>query len=565
MNSNNNLNLTDNKQKYKNMFFVIKLFSLLFMLMPIYQSIFDAAKFYIYELLSMFTSLAFILLLLFFWLFLDKRRYKSPIYMALEVCSFFILCIVSVYLSGGYASYFKSLFIFIIVTYTIEFGMVPGLIIAGASSISLFVIDLVSLPQITINKYLEGDIALSVMFAIIAWVIGFYVNSETNRAKKLEQAVNMDGLTGLYNHRYFHEVIKSACTYKEGKKTIVSLLMFDLDFFKSYNDVFGHQKGDLLLMLIAELLKKHFGKDSLVFRYGGDEFCVIFLDRGIELAYNAAEAFRKEVLKLEYIEKRLLRERISVSVGVSQLYPENDDYLSLIERADKALYKAKYLGKNRVEMYSSIFDRFTDLEPEPSATTRSIKQIITTINSRDSYTYNHTDRVVHFCELFADHLGLDSQDTKKLIYSAYVHDLGKIHIPKEVLIKEGPLTAEEWQLLRQHPYHSAQIAREFNDMDEIADIILQHHERYDGNGYPNGFKGTQISYFARILTIIDSFDAMTSKRPYNYKRSKSYEEAIEDFKQNKGKQFDPDLTDKFIQVLELLFNSTKFELEEKVS
>ena len=236
----------------------------------------------------------------------------------------------------------------------------------------------------------------------------------------------------------------------------------------------------------------------------------------------------------------MLRERISVSVGVSQLYPENDDYLSLIERADKALYKAKYLGKNRVEMYSSIFDRFADLEPESSATTRSIKQIITTINSRDSYTYNHTDRVVHFCELFADHLGLGAVETKKLIYSAYVHDLGKIHVPKEVLIKEGPITAEEMQLLRQHPFHSAQIASEFTDMDEIAEIVLQHHERYDGNGYPNGLSGTQISYYARILTIIDSFDAMTSKRPYNYKRSKSYEEAIEDFKQNKGKQYDPD-------------------------
>lgn len=553
-----NQNNFHNKQlKYKNMFFTIKLCALFFFAIPIYQTIFDSALSFILNIESMFSALMFILLLMLIWIFLDSHRNKNRVFMVLEIVLFFAMCSFAIYVSGGYQSYYKFLYLFFIISYTIEFGMIAGLIIAGCSSAALLTIDLISMPKGDINKYFESDIALTAMFLIIAWVVGYYVKNESQRVEKLEKFANIDGLTGLYNHRYFHEYMKSICSSDYTTEHSISLLMIDIDYFKSYNDVFGHQKGDLLIMLISDLFQKHFGKDGMVFRYGGDEFCVVMLDRGIELAYNAAEVLRKEVLKIEYNEKKMLRERISVSIGVSQLYPENDDYLSLIERADKALYKAKYLGKNRVEMYSSIFDQFKELEPEKTNATRSVKQLITTINSRDSYTYHHVERVVHFCELFAKHLELDKAAAKQLIYSAYVHDLGKIYIPKEVLIKETPLVKEEIEMLRSHATYSAQIAREFKGMDEIADIVLQHHERYDGKGYPNGLKGTEISYLARILTIVDSFDAMTSKRPYNFKRSKSYEEAIEEFRDHKGTQFDPYLTDQFIEVLELVFNSTK--------
>lgn len=554
-----NQNNFQNKQlKYKNMFFTIKLCALFFFAIPIYQTVFDTTLPFVLNIENMFTSLLFILLLMLIWIFLDSKRHKNRIFMVLEIVLFFAMCSFAIYSSGGYQSYYKFLYLFFIVSYTIEFGIIAGLVVASCSSAALLIIDFVSMPQGDINKYFESDIALTAMFLIVAWVIGYYVKNESQRLEKLEKFANIDGLTGLYNHRYFHEYMKSVCSDKYIIEHPISLLIIDIDNFKSHNDMFGHQKGDLLIMLVSDLFRKHFGKDGTIFRYGGDEFCVVMLDRAIELAYNVAEALRKEVLKIEYSEKKMLRERISVSIGVSQLYLENDDYLSLVERADKALYKAKYLGKNRVELYSSIFDQFQDLEPDKSSETHSVKQLITTINSRDSYTYHHVERVVHFSELFAGHLELDKATTKKLIYSAYVHDLGKIFIPKDVLIKETPLVKEEIEMLRCHPEYSAQIAREFKGMEEIAEIVLQHHERYDGRGYPHGLKGTDILYLARILTIVDSFDAMTSKRPYNYKRSKSHEEAIEEFKVNRGTQFDPELTDKFIEVLEVVFNSTKF-------
>lgn len=141
--------------KYKDMFFSIKLCALFFFLIPIYQKIQIEVEFYTVNLISMFLSLAIILILLFLLIMIDAKKRKSTMYMALEVFTFFVLCIVSVYLSGGYESYFKSLFIFIIVTYTIEFGMIPGLIIAGASSVALFVIDLVSLPSISVTSILK--------------------------------------------------------------------------------------------------------------------------------------------------------------------------------------------------------------------------------------------------------------------------------------------------------------------------------------------------------------------------------------------------------------------------
>ncbi|HBL85077.1 MAG: hypothetical protein A2Y17_02545 [Clostridiales bacterium GWF2_38_85] len=554
-------NATRKITKYKNMFFSIKLCALFFCAIPMYQSLFTdstSQALFNVNLIAMLISMALIIFMLLIWVLLDSQRNKYKIVMLIEVAMFFLICTGAILISGSYESYYKFLYIFFIVSYTIEFGMKTGLIISACSSFSLIIMDLFYLNESNVNKYFESDLALIAMFLVIAWVVGYYAKNENLHIENLEKYANIDGLTGLYNHRYFHEYLKEICNnYSTNGIKNLTLLIIDIDYFKSYNDVFGHQKGDMLLVLISDLFKNHFSNNDMLFRYGGDEFCVVLNDQSIENGFEVAESLRREVLNIEYNEKKMLRERISISIGISQLFAENDDYLSLIERADKALYKAKYLGKNRVEIYSSIFERFKDLEPEQASDTRSVKQLITAINTRDSYTYYHIERVVHFCELFANYLKLDKANTKKLIYSAYVHDLGKIYIPKEVLIKESPLTQEEVEMLRSHPGYSADIAREFKGLEDIADIVLQHHERYDGNGYPNGLKGEEICYFARILTIIDSFDAMTSKRPYNYKRSKSYEEALEELRYYKGTQFDPKLADEFICALELVFNNTK--------
>ena len=204
-----------------------------------------------------------------------------------------------------------------------------------------------------------------------------------------------------------------------------------------------------------------------------------------------------------------------------------------------------------MEIYSSIFEELNTLESHNQVlqeTFHSLKTLITVINSRDAYTFNHIERVVYLCKVVANHLHLSADEKKRLIYAAYLHDLGKINISKEILISDQKLTQQQWEELKQHPAESAEIIKKVEGFQDIVPIVLQHHERYDGTGYPNHLKGNQICYLARILVLADSFDAMTSKRPYQ--PIKSYEEAFAEIRKCSGTQFDPSLCEPFIEAIE---------------
>ena len=162
-------------------------------------------------------------------------------------------------------------------------------------------------------------------------------------------------------------------------------------------------------------------------------------------------------------------------------------------RADNALYKAKSFRKNRVECYSSVYERFDNLEHiTDDERIISIKTLLSVIDTRDHYTYNHTDRVVHYCETFAKYTKLSEEEMRKLLYSAYLHDIGKINISQETLITEKRLSDQQWAEIRRHPHDGAEIVRNIKGFDEIAEILLQHHEKYDGTGYPYGKAGQDL-------------------------------------------------------------------------
>ncbi|MPM62193.1 hypothetical protein SDC9_109059 [bioreactor metagenome] len=209
------------------------------------------------------------------------------------------------------------------------------------------------------------------------------------------------------------------------------------------------------------------------------------------------------------------------------------------------------MRRNSVEVYSSIFEEFSGDDSQNEGLKKimnSLKTLITVINSRDFYTYNHVERVVYLCKEFANYLELQDEDKRLLLYAAYLHDLGKINISKEILICDQPLTNEQWEELKRHPIDSAAIVGAIEGLEDIVPIILQHHERYDGAGYPNKLRGNEICYLARILTLADSFDAMTSKRPYQ--ATKTYDQAFDEIRKCSGTQFDPDLSEKFIGAIQ---------------
>jgi putative nucleotidyltransferase with HDIG domain len=198
--------------------------------------------------------------------------------------------------------------------------------------------------------------------------------------------------------------------------------------------------------------------------------------------------------------------------------------------------------------YSSVYDRFDHLDQiDEEERIISIRALLSVINSRDRYTYNHTDRVVHYCEAYSKHAGLSEEDSRLLLYSAYLHDIGKINVPQEILISEKKLTDQEWTLIKRHPSDGAEIAQKIRNFDTVADIVRQHHEKFNGTGYPNGAKGEEIHVLARVLTLADSFDAMTAKRPYQ--KVMTFEEAFEEIRRCKGSHFDPELAEIFISAV----------------
>jgi diguanylate cyclase (GGDEF)-like protein len=328
----------------------------------------------------------------------------------------------------------------------------------------------------------------------------------------------------------------------------ISLLFIDIDYFKYFNDLYGHQIGDEVLKEIGARISSHLKPSHIAARYGGEEFTVIMYDTAEADAVRFAETIRKDIEKA-FDKKYNEVKKITVSIGIG-CYPtkaKNKD--ELIKCADDALYRAKSFHRNRVETFQSVLEELKSdiVEEDDMSIINSMKTLIGVINSKDKYTYRHIERVVVYCGIIADALKINDKDKKILKYGAYLHDIGKINIPEEILNKKMPLTKEEWDMLKQHPAYGVDIVSPVKSLVDSIPIILHHHERYDGGGYPTGLAGEQIPYLARVLTVADCFDAMTSNRPYSIARS--VEDAIGELIACSSTQFDPEIVEAFVGVL----------------
>lgn len=449
-----------------------------------------------------------------------------------------------------YDSNYKILFLLVIITATIQCGMKQGLIISITCSILILGYDLLGMNTHETLIYFDNDVVLAGVFILTAWPLGFYVKAEEEHISALKILANKDGLTGIYNHRYFQDKLKMIIKSSKLRNESVSMIFIDIDYFKNYNDLNGHQMGDEVLKKIANILDSNSRKKDVVARYGGEEFAVVLPDTTEEETSIIAERIRRIVENTVFVgEENQPNGKLTISLGIS-VYPEKaKDDVELIKGADDALYRAKFFNKNKVELYTSILDDLKkDIDEKDIDLVTSVKTLISVINAKDRYTYGHVERVVIYARLLAKKLNLNKENEKNLIYGAYMHDIGKINISREILIKNMPLSNMEFKQLREHPAQGVEIIKVVDSLKNIAPIILHHHERYDGTGYPNGLKGEDIPYNARLLCVVDSFDAMTSQRPYN--KRKSFEEAIDELNRCKGTQFDPEITESFIDIIE---------------
>lgn len=330
-----------------------------------------------------------------------------------------------------------------------------------------------------------------------------------------------DKLTGLYNKNYFEEELSRLDTKRQ---LPISLIMGDINGLKLINDAFGHSMGDAVLKKAAEIMTSSFRDEDIVSRVGGDEFIVLLPKTSEEIAQNIIERIKKkcEINPLDYI-------KISISLGVATKIDENEDIHKILKKAEDRMY-------------------FKKLKESKEAKLSMIKFLKSRLEKITYETRSHYERLKDLTMMMSDALKLSDIEKEELRLLCEFHDIGKIGVSKNILQKEGTLDNEEWENVKRHSEIGYYIAKEFRGAFPIDELILIHHERWDGNGYPGLFKQDEIPIVARIFAIADAYDVMVNDRPYKTRMSKY--EALNEIKEQSGKQFDPYISDLFIRLME---------------
>jgi len=369
---------------------------------------------------------------------------------------------------------------------------------------------------------------------------------------------NTDGLTGLYNHRHFHECLEREIARGSRFGTVFSLIMLDIDLFKTYNDNYGHVAGDDVLRRIGLCIESSIRTVDMAFRYGGEEFTVILPGTRLNEASKVTERIRKTI----EVKASPGTMPITASFGISSWPIDGMTKEEIVTRADSALYQAKQRGRNRTCLSSEVIKEQTTLiglELESKARALSIiYALAATVDAKDHYTYGHSKKVSQYAVNVAEVLGLSQDRVNTIRAAGLLHDIGKIAIPDSVLNKRERLTEEEWEPVKAHPELGVEILKHVIDLVNCLPAVLHHHEHYDGTGYPTGLRGEDIPLEARILAIADSFDAITSMRPY--RKQLTPQQALDELKNCAGTQFDPKLVDTFCKAVQ---KSLPKELEIK--
>lgn len=407
-------------------------------------------------------------------------------------------------------------------------------------------------------------IAISVkIFTMLTCVIvGMLSGLQEKHKKKLERMAVTDELTDVFNQRYYHSILENEIAKAQKNRSSVGLILIDIDNFKVYNDTYGHDCGDIILKETASLIKEIIKDEGVICRIGGDEFGVILENKDSQALQNTAQRIKHEYEKIKRnFYKNNFSYKVTLSMGMSE-YPDiSKSKDELISQADMALYHAKNLGKNKINFYQDVILQIRkNITTDHQQLIGIFKGLLSTISTKDKYTLGHCERVSAYTTMIGEALNLEVKDISILQCAGLLHDIGKIELPKSVLNKIGPLTEEEFYLIRNHPVYSANILEPLEGMDQLIDYVRHHHERFDGKGYPDRLSGKNISFGARILCVADSFDAMISERPYS--KSLTQEEALHELEQCAGYQFDAEIVKVFIGIIRSKEASSSLHTEE---
>jgi diguanylate cyclase (GGDEF)-like protein/PAS domain S-box-containing protein len=356
-------------------------------------------------------------------------------------------------------------------------------------------------------------------------IIGtFGISRDITEKKKAEEKIKYlsfhDSLTGLYNRAYFDEELKRLDTERQLPITIV---MGDVNGLKVINDAYGHEKGDLFLKKIADILKDVFRKEDIISRWGGDEFIVI-------LPKTHEEDTKRIVTGI----KELCRQRstigipLSISMGVATKKSPDEDINSVLKEAEDKMYKSK-------------------ISESKSANEITISSLRDSLKKGEGTFSRKSGRMRKYALDIGKRLKLSSIKLEELKLLMELHNIGKLALADEIMAKPGRLSTEEWDIIKKLPEIGYRIAESSVMLKPIAEAILCHHEWYNGEGYPRGVKGEEIPILSRISLLINSYEAMITDRPYRKKMSRK--EVIKEIKKCCGTQFDPGIVKVFMEIL----------------
>jgi diguanylate cyclase (GGDEF)-like protein len=396
--------------------------------------------------------------------------------------------------------------------------------------------------------------------------------------QKLQQQAITDGLTGIKTRRYFLESLQAEWKRASRSGHAFSVVMMDLDRFSEINDALGHLEGDLVLARVGRLLEQKCRQSNVVARYGGDEFVILMPETALEQAQVLGERLRQWIAADPVFSDR----HISASFGVASFPQHGASAEEIIRVADAGIYASKHNGGNQVctadaataesahrQMMTAFIEGFLQREhtgPElaeelvrtlrrlsaaienPAAGKIALREAVMTLSraaeTRELHTLGHGDAVAHLAEQMGRALHLDESELRELTFAARVHDVGKLLIAERILNKTDALTEDEFYLVKQHCTLGAEIVSAVPNSASAQLMIRHHHERWDGEGYPDGLKQNEIPLGARILAVADAYANMTADRPYAAARQGG--QAAAELQRVSGRQLDPKLVEVFL-------------------
>jgi diguanylate cyclase (GGDEF)-like protein len=374
-----------------------------------------------------------------------------------------------------------------------------------------------------------------------------------------EAQATRDKLTGIPNRESLLRTLSGEVERASRHSKPLSVAFLDIDRFKSINDTYGHRVGDAVLQQLAGLITRSIRASDIFGRYGGEEFMLILPETTPEDALGLVEELREMVMRRPLSVATGVLVDATVSIGVAGGHSSELQVDRLVDAADAAMYVAKSEGRNRSFLFGSVNDesavRRAAITPERRdaaaaigrwASASAAQALASVLAPQPHHRGRPSDMIASLSIGVALHMGLSRLEMDRIRVAALLHDLGKLALPGEILDKPTTLTDVEWQVVGEHPRIGQVILEQATSMREAVPIVLHHHERFDGTGYPHGLRGEEIPLGARIVAVADAYHAMVHERPY--KSALTHAQALTELRRHASTQFDPTVVEVFIAI-----------------